>query len=70
MRKLKMIVDMLSDGKWHSVAELIDKLDLAFFEVWSRLEFLNEFELAKFDVERERIRIDRDFKRLPELPSQ
>ncbi len=65
-----MIVDMLSDGKWHSVAELIDKLDLAFFEVWSRLEFLNEFELAKFDVERERIRIDRDFKRLPEIPSQ
>ncbi len=70
MRKVAMIVDMLGDGKWHSVAEFIDKLDLAVFEVVSRLEFLNEFELAKFDVDRERVRIDSDFKRLPDLSYQ
>jgi DNA-binding IclR family transcriptional regulator len=62
--KIAMILDVLSDGKWHSISELTEKLRLSGYEVEPRLEFLNEFELAKFDVEDGKIRINKDFKKL------
>ena len=64
--KIAMILDLLSDGKWHSISELTEKLRLAGCEVEPRLEFLSEFDLAKFDVEDGKVRINKDFLKLLE----
>lgn len=62
--KIAMILDVLNDGEWHSISELTEKLRLAGYEVEPRLDFLNEFELAMFDVEGGKVRINEDFQKL------
>jgi len=64
--KMTMILDLLSDGEWHSISELTEKLRLAGCEVEPRLDFLNEFDLAKLDVEDGKVRINKDFQKLLE----
>jgi DNA-binding IclR family transcriptional regulator len=65
--KIAMILDALSDGRWHNIAGLAKKLKLAGHEVEERLEFLNKFELVKTDGEDREVKINKDFQKLSEL---
>lgn len=67
--KIRMILDALSDGKWHTIAELTETLRLAVYEVEARLAFLKRFELTEIDVKDKRVKINKDFRRLSEPPS-
>jgi hypothetical protein len=67
--KIRMILDVLSDGKWHSIEGLEEDLRLACYEVEARLVFLSEFELADIDVKEKRVKINKDFRNLAESSS-
>jgi len=64
--KIRKILEVLGDGKWHSIPVLAEKVKLASSEVKARLDFLNKFELAEIDPNG-RVKINEDFKELPEL---
>ena len=51
MGKLDTILDILADGKWHSVEEILAKgdLDLNEDEVKQILSFFDKFELLSFN---------------------
>jgi DNA-binding IclR family transcriptional regulator len=59
-----MILDVLSDGKWHSVEELQKGLELDEDEVREVTEFLNKYDLAKVDEKNGKVKIDRNFQKL------
>ena len=67
--KIRLILDALSDGKWHTIAELTENLRLAVYEIEARLAFLNRFELTEIDVKDKRVKINKDFRRLSEPPN-
>jgi DNA-binding IclR family transcriptional regulator len=67
--KVALVLELLSDGKWHRVEELQRRLGLDESEVHEIAEFLKEYELAKVDEENGKMKINRDFRKLSALSS-
>lgn len=65
--KISMILDLLSDGKWHGIAGLERKSKLDSREIEEILSFLDKYELAKVDVENGKVKINKAFQKLLEL---
>ena len=64
MSKLAMVLDILSDGKWHGIDELQQRLELDEREVQEIAAFLSKYDFAKSDEENRKVRINRDFQKL------
>ena len=59
-----MILEILSDGKWHGIDELQQRLELDEREVRVIAAFLSKYDFAKSDEENRKVRINRDFQKL------
>jgi DNA-binding IclR family transcriptional regulator len=64
MSKLAMVLDILSDGKWHGIDELQQRLELDEHEVRVIAAFLSKYDFVKSDEENRKVRINRDFQKL------
>jgi len=63
--KITMVLDMLSDGKWHELDMLQQAMKLDCHEIEEITKFLSEYHLAEFDQENGRVKITRDFQKIP-----
>jgi hypothetical protein len=62
--KLKYILDLLSDGKFHEVGELQDGAGLSEEYTIAILTFLIRYEFAEVNREGSRVRISKSLKKL------
>ncbi len=61
---LDEFIEVLLDGKWHSILEISDKLQLEEGEVRDIASFLSTYGFVKLDRDRTMVRIDEDAERL------
>ena len=64
MSKIAMALEMLSDGKWHGIEELLLSLQLSEQKFWEVTAFLGEYGFVKVDEKNRRVRINRDFQKV------
>jgi DNA-binding IclR family transcriptional regulator len=62
--KITMILEMLSDGKWHRIEELQQRLELNERKVQEIITFLNKYDFVKIDKEHEKVKINQNFRKL------
>jgi hypothetical protein len=62
--KITMILEILSDGKWHGIEELQQRMELDEYEVREITTFLNKYDFAKIDDANKKVKINRDFQKL------
>jgi hypothetical protein len=65
--KISLILDLLSDGKWHDLVELSRKSNLDSREIDEILSFLDKYEFARVDFENGKAKINKVFQKLLEL---
>ena len=61
--KITLILEILSDGKWHGIEELQGRMGLNERKVQEIAKFLNEFDLAKIDDANRKVKINRNFQK-------
>ena len=66
--KVTTILELLSDGKWHGVEELLVKTGLNERKFQEITLFLSKYDFVKFDEEKRRVKINRDFRKLLAQP--
>jgi predicted transcriptional regulator len=59
-----MILELLSDGKWHGKGELMLRLELNEQKFQEITTFLSKYDFVKIDEENRKVKINKDFKRL------
>ncbi len=62
--KITMILDILSDGKWHGTEELLLRLELNEHKLQEVTTFLNNYDFVKIDKKNRKVRINKDFQKL------
>jgi DNA-binding IclR family transcriptional regulator len=62
--KITMILEMLSDGKWHGIEELQQRLELNERKVQEITTFLNKYDFVKIDKEHGKVKINQNFRKL------
>ena len=62
--KITMILDILSDGKWHEIKEMQQQAELDEQQVQEVIKFLSEFDFVKIDSANKKVRISRSFQKL------
>ncbi len=62
--KITMILDILSDGKWHETEELLLRLELNEHKLQEVTTFLNNYDFVKIDKKNRKVRINKDFQKL------
>ena len=63
-----IILELLSDGKWHGIEELLLRAGLSERKFWEVMGFLGEYGFVKSDEKNKKIKINRDFQRLLAQP--
>jgi len=64
MSKITMVLELLDDGKWHGIEELLLRLELSEREFREVAAFLGKYDFVKVDEKNRRVKINRDFQRL------
>ncbi|MBN1357453.1 hypothetical protein JW988_01665 [Candidatus Bathyarchaeota archaeon] len=64
MSKITMALEILGDGKWHRIEELLLSLNLSEDKFRELTSFLNAYSFVKVDEKSGRVKINRDFKKL------
>ena len=64
MSKIAAFLELLKDSRWHEKTELQKSLELDDQKTQEIMAFLSEYNLVKIDSENEKIRLNRDFKKL------
>lgn len=59
-----MVLEILGDGKWHRIDELLQSLCLSEYKIQELTSFLNAYSFVKFDEKNGRVRINNDFNKL------
>lgn len=62
--KITMALEILGDGKWHGIEELLLNLKLSEDKFRELTSFLNAYSFAKVDEKHGRVKISSDFKKL------
>jgi len=62
--KITMTLELLGDGKWHEIEELLRSLQLSEQKFWQVTAFLGKYGFVKVDEKNRRVRINRDFQRV------
>ena len=65
MSEIALVLDLLYDGKWHGMEELMQVLGLNEDKFEVIAAFLNEYDLVKVDEKNRRLKINGDFRSLP-----
>jgi hypothetical protein len=63
--EIALVLDLLSDGKWHGMEELMQVLGLNEDKFEVIAAFLNKYDFVKVDEKNRRIKINGDFRSLP-----
>ena len=66
---LMVILELLSDGQWHKLEELLLKTDLNEQKFEKVTGFLSDYNFVKVDNKNKRVKIDRDFRKLLAQPA-
>jgi len=64
MAAIDRALEILKDGKWHSLDALMDELRLPKKVVERVLRFLAEFEFIRLDEKEQKVKIDNELQRL------
>ena len=64
MSKITIVLEILGDGKWHGIDELLQSLSLSEDKFRELTSFLNAYSFVKFDDKHRRVKINSDFKKL------
>jgi DNA-binding IclR family transcriptional regulator len=62
--KIAMTLELLGDGKWHRIEEMRQQMNLSFCEVEEITSFLDKYGFAEVDGSNERVRVNRDFRKI------
>jgi predicted transcriptional regulator len=62
--KVMVILELLSDGKWHGVEELLLGAGLSEQKFQEITGFLSKYGFVKVDEENKKLKVNRDFQRL------
>ena len=62
--QIRMTFEMLNDGKWHRITELLMSLDLDEHRFQELTSFLSTYSFIKIDEKNGRVKINSDFKKL------
>jgi DNA-binding IclR family transcriptional regulator len=66
--KIAMVLEVLGDGKWHGITELLMTLELNEQKFREIAAFLNKYDFVKVDEKNRRVKINRDFQKLLAQP--
>lgn len=55
--EIDKVVDVLNDGKWHLITEIMGKCNLSMTEVKSVLRFLLEYEFVEISMDGRKVKI-------------
>ncbi len=58
---VEALLEMLSDGKWHGLAELRQQIGVAAYQMQGLAAFLSRFDFAVVDEANEKVKINGDF---------
>jgi hypothetical protein len=64
LTKIQWALDLLNDGRWHSIDALRNNIDFSDFEITELVTFLTDYDFAALDPEGLKVRINSDFRRL------
>jgi DNA-binding IclR family transcriptional regulator len=64
-----LILDLLSDGKWHGTEELLLRAGLSERKLREITGFLSKYGFVRVDVKSGKVKINRDFKKLLVQPA-
>ena len=67
--KVMAILELLSDGRWHGEEDLLEKTSLNEGKLQGIIAFLSKYDFVKFDEEKRRVKINRDFRKLLAQPT-
>ena len=67
---LMVILELLSDGQWHKVEELLLKTGLDELKFEKVIGFLSKYNFVKIDNTNKRVKINRDFRKLLVQPAE
>jgi predicted transcriptional regulator len=59
-----LILELLSDGNWHGIDDLLVKVKLNEQKFREVTEFLDKYGFIEFDHENRKVKINRDFRKL------
>jgi DNA-binding IclR family transcriptional regulator len=62
--KITMALEILDDGKWHGIDELLLSLELSENKFKELTSFLAAYSFVKFDEKHGRVKISREFMKL------
>ena len=62
--KITMILELLSDGKWHGTEELLLRLEINEQKIQEITTFLNEYGFVKIDEKNRKVKLGKDYQRL------
>ena len=62
--KITVMLDILSDGKWHGTEELLLRLELNEHKLQEVTTFLNNYDFVKIDKKNRKVKINKDFQKL------
>jgi len=58
------VLELLEDGEWHDVNDVSRELGLNVKKLRALLDFLARHDIVRLSDDRQRVRVDPDFKRL------
>jgi hypothetical protein len=61
--EIAVILEILGDGKWHGLAELQHEMGIAAYKVQEIAAFLNRYDFAVIDGAKEKVKVNRDFRK-------
>ena len=59
-----LILELLSDGKWHEIDELLVRVKLSEQKFREVTEFLDKYGFVEFDHENQKVKVNKDFRKL------
>jgi predicted transcriptional regulator len=59
-----LILELLSDGKWHEIDELLVSVKLTEQKFRQVTEFLDKYGFVEFDHENRKVKVNKDFRKL------
>jgi len=57
------IIETLSDGKWHGIGELQQKVKIKEYEVQEVASFLDNYDFATVDDAKKKVKINKNFRK-------
>jgi DNA-binding IclR family transcriptional regulator len=62
--KVMLILELLSDGKWHKIDELLVRIKLSEQKFCEVTEFLDKYGFVEFDHKNRKVKVNKYFRKL------